>query len=207
MNQRKAQLERKSKETEISVDLNVDGRGKTKIKTHIGILDHMLELFSFHGFFDLTIDVKKADLEIDIHHTNEDVGIVLGKAFKKALGEMQGIKRFGVGFSPMERTLGRTVIDISGRSYLSLKVKVEQGRLNAAIKDQESYSMKYLEHFLESFAKGLGATIHVTIMDPDEDLHTNIETVFKSLGLALDQATQIDPRREGSIPSTKGLID
>jgi imidazoleglycerol-phosphate dehydratase len=137
------------------------------------------------------------------------VGIVLGKAFKKALGEMQGIKRFGVGFSPMEKTLGRTVIDISGRSYLKLGVGTRTllGKKTVIIKDQENYSMKYLEHFLESFAKGLGATIHVTIMDPDEDLHTNIETVFKSLGLALDQATQIDPRREGSVPSTKGLID
>ncbi|MBP9854716.1 MAG: imidazoleglycerol-phosphate dehydratase [Candidatus Omnitrophica bacterium] len=202
MNQRRATLERKSKETEITVDLNIDGNGKTKIKTQIGILDHMLELFAFHGFFDLNLDVKKADLEIDIHHTNEDIGIVLGKAFRKALGEMQGIKRFGVGFSPMESTLGRTVIDISGRSYFKL---VCEGL--SSIKDQENYSMKYLEHFLESFANGLGATVNVTIENSDADLHTNIETVFKSLGLALDQATSIDPRREGAVPSTKGIID
>ena len=203
MNPRKAQLERKSKETEILAELNIDGSGKTKIKTHIGILDHMLELFAFHGYFDLNLDVKKADLQIDIHHTNEDVGIVLGKLFKKALGEEKlGIKRFGYAYSPMEATLGRTVIDISGRGYLTLQIDG-----NVKIKDQEGYSISYLEHFLESFAHGLGATINVQITKPSEDLHTNIETVFKSLGLALDCATQIDPRREGMVPSTKGIID
>lgn len=202
MNERKATLERKSKETEIKAELNIDGKGKTRIKTQIGILDHMLELFAFHGFFDLTLNVEKADLEIDIHHTNEDIGIVLGKVFRKALGEMQGIKRFGAGFSPMEATLGRTVIDISGRSYFKLVCADF-----TSIKDQENYSMKYLEHFLESFANGLGATLNVTIENSDADLHTNIETVFKSLGQALDQATGIDPRREGVVPSTKGIID
>jgi len=204
--ERKAELERKSKETEIKASLNIDGKGGSKIKTQIGLLDHMLELFTFHGYFDLDVNVKKADLMIDIHHTNEDVGIVLGKLFKKALDEKQGIRRFGTGFSPMESTLGRTVIDISGRSYLKLQVGAP-GQKAPKIKDQENYSMKYLEHFLESFANGLGATINITIENPDEDLHTNTETVFKSLGLALDQATQIDPRREGAVPSTKGIID
>jgi len=204
MSERKAELGRKSKETEIKATLNVDGSGEVKIKTHIGILDHMLELFAFHGYFDLDLDVQKADLEIDIHHTNEDIGIVLGKLFKKALDEKQGIRRFGIGFSPMESTLGRTIIDISGRGYLKLRIGL--GEISQ-IKDQENYSIKYLEHFLESFAHGLGATMNVVIENPDEDLHTNIETVFKSLGLALDQATQIDPRRKGTVPSTKGIID
>ncbi|MCB9721788.1 MAG: imidazoleglycerol-phosphate dehydratase [Candidatus Omnitrophica bacterium] len=202
MSERSATLERKSKETEIRAELNIDGSGKTRIKTQIGILDHMLELFAFHGFFDLNLEVQKADLEIDIHHTNEDIGIVLGKVFRKALDEMHGIKRFGTGFSPMEGTLGRTVIDISGRSFLQINcADIDK------IKDQENYSMKYLEHFLESFANGLGATMNVTIENPDADLHTNIETVFKSMGQALDQATGIDPRREGVVPSTKGIID
>ncbi len=204
MNQRKATFERPSKETDITAELNIDGSGKANIKTNIGILDHMLELFTFHGMFDLTLEVKKADLQIDIHHTNEDVGIVLGKVFKKALDEKQGIRRFGYAFSPMEKTLGRTVVDISGRGYLALEVG---DKTAPAIKEQEEYSMKYLEHFLESFAHSLGATIHVKIENPDEDLHTNVETVFKSLGLALDQATQIDPRRLGAVPSTKGIID
>ena len=106
----------------------------------------------------------------------------------------------------MESTLGRTVIDLSGRGYLKLQIG-NGGQASPAIKDQENYSIKYLEHFLESFAHGLGATMNVTIENPDEDLHTNIETVFKSLGLALDQATQIDLRRKGGVPSTKGIID
>ena len=203
MSERKANLERKSRETEIKADLNVDGKGKTKIKTQIGILDHMLELFAFHGYFDLDLNVEKADLEIDIHHTNEDVGIVLGKLFKKALGEKEGIRRFGSGFAPMEKTVGHTVVDISGRGYFTMNIEGDV----SLIKDQEGYSISYLEHFMESFAHGLGATIVVKITNPSEDLHTCLETVFKSFGLALDQATQIDPRRAGTVPSTKGIID
>lgn len=206
MIERKTSLERKSRETEIKADLNVDGKGKTRIKTRIGILDHMLELFAFHGYFDLDLNVEKADLEIDIHHTNEDVGIVLGKLFKKALGEKEGIRRFGSGFAPMEKTVGHTVVDISGRGYFTMTVG-ETNIVLPAIKDQEGYSISYLEHFMESFAHGLGATIVVKITNPSEDLHTCLETVFKSFGLALDQATQIDPRRAGTVPSTKGIID
>ena len=200
MNQRTAVVERKSKETEITIELNIDGRGTARIQTPIGLLNHMLELFAFHGLFDLTIDVQKADTDIDIHHTNEDIGIVLGKAFKKALGEMQGIRRFGWAGAPMESTLGKCVIDLSGRGYLELQPK-------ACGKEQEGYTPNSLEHFLESFAHNLGATLNVKIENPSDDLHTNLETVFKSLGLALDQATQIDPRRQGEVPSTKGIID
>jgi imidazoleglycerol-phosphate dehydratase len=206
MKLRKAQHQRKSKETQIKVELNIDGQGKTNIKTPIGLLDHMLELFAFHGFFDLKLEVK-GDTHIDIHHTNEDIGIVLGQVFKKALGDKRlGIRRFGSAFAPMEKTVGRTVVDLSGRGYFTLQVG-ELDQVAPEIKDQENYSIKYLEHFLESFAHGVGATIHVRIENPDADLHTNLETVFKSLGLALDQATQIDPRRMGAVPSTKGIID
>lgn len=205
MKQRKAQLERKSRETQIKAELNIDGQGKSSMKTNIGLLDHMLELFSFHGFFDLKIEVKRADLKVDAHHTNEDIGIVLGQIFKKALGAKVGIKRFGCACAPMEKTVGRTVIDISGRGYSTIQIGL--GEASSVIKDQEGYSMKYLEHFMESFAHTLGATIHVRIENPDADLHTNLETIFKSLGLALDQATQIDPRRKGTVPSTKGIID
>ncbi len=206
MKLRKAQHQRKSKETQIKVELNIDGQGKTNIKTPIGLLDHMLELFAFHGFFDLKLEVK-GDTHIDIHHTNEDIGIVLGQVFKKALGDKRlGIRRFGSAFVPMEKTVGRTVVDLSGRGYFTLQVG-ELDQVAPEIKDQENYSIKYLEHFLESFAHGVGATIHVRIENPDADLHTNLETVFKSLGMALDQATQIDPRRKGAVPSTKGIID
>ena len=200
---RKSEVVRKSKETEIKATLTIEGKGKSKIKTQIGILDHMLELFAFHGFFDLTIEVKKADLEIDIHHTNEDIGIVLGKLFKEALGDKEGIRRFGTAFSPMESTLGQCVIDISGRGYLQFQI----GDKNTQVNDKEGYRLTYLQHFLESFAHGLGATINIKITGVSEDLHTNLETVFKSLGLALDQATQLDPRRKGVVPSTKGIID
>lgn len=203
MESRKAQLERKSKETQINVSLNVDGTGKAKIKTPIGFLDHMIELFVFHGYFDLDLSVV-GDTHIDIHHTNEDIGIVLGKAFKKALGEEKaGIKRFGFASAPMEATVGRCVIDISGRGFF--KVNVEGGL--PAQKGTEGYEFSHFEHFMESFAHNLGATLSLTIQNPSDDLHTNLETMFKSLGLALDQATTVDPRRQGQVPSTKGIID
>lgn len=208
MSQRKAELERKSKETEIKAILDIDGQGQSKIKTPIGLLDHMLELFSFHGFFDLDIQVQKADTNIDIHHTNEDIGIVLGKIFKKALGEKEGIKRFGSAFAPMEATLGHSVVDISGRGYLKLNFEgVTPQSLDH--NSEEGYTVQHLEHFLESFAHQLGANIIVTVNNPSAtaDLHTIMETIFKSLGMALDQATLLEPRRIGQIPSTKGIID
>ncbi len=208
MSERKAVLERKSNETQIKVDLNVDGKGKTKIKTPIGLLSHMIELFAFHGFFDLNLEVT-GDTHIDIHHTNEDIGIVLGKAFKKAVGdEKSGIKRFGSGFAPMEATLGHSVVDISGRGYFKMDIVGYGNDRLPELKNEEGYSIQHLEHFLESFAHQLGANIVVTVKrDSAADLHTVMETVFKSLGMALDQATTVDPRRDGKVPSTKGIID
>lgn len=206
MGERKAVLERKSNETQITVDLNVDGKGKARIKTPIGLLSHMIELFTFHGFFDLNLEVT-GDTHIDIHHTNEDIGIALGKSFKKALGEDKaGIKRFGSGFAPMEGTLGHSVVDISGRGYLRLNIETFGG--GSDVLQEEGYSIQHLEHFLESFAHQMGANVIVHVKrDGSADLHTVMETVFKSLGIALDQATTIDPRREGGVPSTKGIID
>ncbi len=203
MTKRTAQLERKSKETQIKVALNIDGTGKTKIKTPIGFLDHMLELFAFHGYFDLDLNVS-GDTHIDIHHTNEDIGIALGKAFKKALGEEKaGIKRFGWAFAPMEATVGRCVIDISGRGYFKCNCE----GVRPVQKGTDGYEFSHFEHFMESFALNLGATLSFTLQNSSEDLHTNLETMFKSLGLALDMATTIDPRRVGKVPSTKGIID
>ncbi|MCR4336332.1 MAG: imidazoleglycerol-phosphate dehydratase [Candidatus Omnitrophica bacterium] len=200
---RKAPHQRITKETQSELELNLDGSGKTNIKTPIGLLDHMLELFVFHGFFDLNLMVK-GDTHIDIHHTNEDVGIVLGQAFKKVLGDKVGIKRFGSGFAPMEDTLGHSVVDISGRGHFRINYLTVPSD-----KSEDGYTHKYLEHFMESFAKQLGANIIINVSNPTgstADLHTIMETVFKSLGLALDQATQIDPRRK-EVPSTKGIID
>ncbi|MBF0569415.1 MAG: imidazoleglycerol-phosphate dehydratase [Candidatus Omnitrophica bacterium] len=205
MSERVAVVERKSKETHIKAKLNIDGRGdRCEIETGIPFLDHMVELFAFHGLFDLELKVVKSDTEIDIHHTNEDIGIVLGKAFKQALGDKAGIRRFGFAGAPMEATVACCIIDVSGRGYFKLNVEND---MVVQRKDKEEYSLSYLEHFLESFAHTLDATLSITIQNVSDDIHTNVEAVFKALGLALDQATQVDPRREGIVPSTKGIID
>ncbi len=198
---RKAIVKRKTKETDITVKLNIDGSGKSKINTSIGILDHMLELFSFHGLFDLEISCK-GDLNIDIHHTNEDVGIVLGQAFKKALADKQGIRRFGSAAVPMEEVVANVVVDLSGRGYYRLKT----GKGALSPKVEEGYVFSDAEHFLDSFAKHSGMNLNIKIDPLSQDLHATLEPAFKALGIALDQATQIDPRRQG-IPSTKGIID
>jgi len=196
-------MSRKTKETQISVKLLIEGQGKSKISTGIGILDHMLELFSFHGLFDLDISAK-GDLKVDIHHTNEDIGIVLGDAFKKALGDKLGIKRFGSISVPMENVVANVVVDISGRGFFN-GIKFTLSKDQVAQKE-EGYSFEYANHFFEAFAKRLGMNLDISISSLNPDLHTNLEPIFKGLGIALDQATQIDPRRKG-IPSTKGVID
>jgi imidazoleglycerol-phosphate dehydratase len=205
MKKRQATVKRKTKETDITVKLNIDGTGKTKINTGIGILDHMLELFAFHGLFDLDISAK-GDLTVDIHHTNEDIGIVLGEAFKKALGDKKGIKRFGFASVPMEDVVADVRVDISGRGSFRI---VKSDTIASAVKeDKDGYAIGDAEHFFDAFAKHLGLNLNIkvdsTIMS--YDLHTTLEPVFKALGIVLDQATQIDPRRKG-IPSTKGVID
>jgi len=201
MTNRTAILKRKTTETDITGVLNIDGTGKASIDTGIGLLNHMLELFAFHGLFDLEIRAK-GDLHIDIHHTNEDVGIELGKAFKKALGEKIGIARNGSASFPMEDVVATVVVDISGRSFF----KFAQGPAGEAPAEQDGYSLKYAEHFFESFASHLGMNLSITLNTVVRDLHTTLEPIFKALGKALDQATQIDPRRKG-VPSTKGIID
>lgn len=195
---RKAEVKRKTKETDIIVKLNIDGKGASKIKTGIGLLDHMLELFAFHGLFDLDISAK-GDFKIDIHHTNEDIGIVLGEAFKKALGDKKGIRRFGSSSVPMENVVAGVAVDISGRGHFKFTGGTRLGV-------EKDYSFKDAEHFFESFAKHLGMNLSIALTSASLDLHTNLEPIFKALGVALDQATQIDPRRKG-IPSTKGVID
>lgn len=198
MKKRIAVIKRKTKETDITVKLNIDGSGKSKINTSIGFLDHMLELFTFHGLFDLNITAK-GDFKVDIHHTNEDVGIALGEAFKKALGKKMGIRRFGSASVPMEEVVANVTIDISGRGYCKLNK-------SKPIFDSAQYLIRDAEHFFESFAKHLGINLNIVLNNPSLDLHTNLEPIFKALGIALDQATQIDPRRIG-VPSTKGVID
>jgi len=201
MKKRITTLTRKTKETNIALKLNIDGKGKADIETGIGLLDHMLELFAFHGLFDLTIKAK-GDLKIDIHHTNEDIGIVLGEAFTRALGEKSGIRRFASSVVPMEEVVANVVVDISGRGSFRLRT----GMPGLPLKAQDGYGLKDAEHFFESFAKHAGLNLNIMLNPLNPDLHTTLEPVFKALGIAMDQATQLDPRRQG-VPSTKGIID
>lgn len=200
---RQAKISRKTNETDITVTLKIDGSGKTKINTGIGILDHMLELFAFHGLFDLEISAK-GDFKVDIHHTNEDIGIVLGEAFKKALGDKKGIERAGFSSWPMEDVVANVSVDISGRGFFD-KIKLEPD-LQPARSDSGGYSFSFADHFLESFVKKSGMNLNIKLTSTNPDLHTNLEPIFKALGKALKEATQINPRRKG-VPSTKGKID
>jgi imidazoleglycerol-phosphate dehydratase len=200
MKKRTAAIKRKTRETDITVKLNVDGSGKSKINTGIGFLDHMLELFAFWGLFDLEISAK-GDLKVDAHHTNEDIGIVLGQAFKKALGDKKGIRRIASASAPMEDTVGNVVVDINGRCSFDILSFTVLPALNGL-----DYDFVRAKHFFETFAENLGMNLNIRIDNANEDLHATLEPVFKALGLAFDQATQIDPRRKG-IPSTKGVID
>lgn len=203
MKKRIAKKTRKTKETDISVELNLDGSGKSEIETGIGLLDHMLELFAFHGLFDIKI-IAKGDLKVDIHHTNEDIGIVLGDAFKDALGDKIGIVRSGSASWPMEDVVATVVVDISGRGFFQ---GIKFASADQTEKPEEGgYSFAYANHFFESLAKRMGMDLSIQINSTNPDIHTNLEPVFKALGKALDQATQIDPRRKG-VPSTKGVID
>ena len=203
MKERTAEKERKTRETVISAKLNIDGSGAAKINSGIGFLDHMLELFAFWGHFDLEIVTKEADLKVDIHHTNEDLGIVIGQIFKEALRDKTGINRIGSQSAPMEDVTASVTVDISGRGSFKLILGTAAGNSPQA---QDGYELKYAEHFFEAFAKQLGMNLNIKIEYPSIDLHATLEPVFKAFGIALDQATQIDPRRKG-IPSTKGVID
>jgi len=200
MKKRTAIVKRKTRETDITVKLNIDGVGKSKIDTGIGFLDHMLELFAFWGFFDLEINAK-GDLKVDLHHTNEDIGIVLGQAFKKALGDKKGIKRIGYASVPMEEVVANIVLDVNGRGFLFMP-----GALGFAADKKNGYEFDYAVHFLDGLAKQVGINLNVELCNAGNDLHATLEPVFKALGIALDQATQIDLRRK-CIPSTKGVID
>jgi len=196
---REASKNRKSKETDITVKLNIDGSGESKINSGIGFLDHMLELFAFWGHFDLEITTSEADLKVDIHHTNEDLGIVLGQVFKEALGDKVGINRLGSMSVPMEDVTANVAVDISGRGSFMMN-------MDGQPQPQDGYNIEYAKHFFEAFAKQLGMNLNIKIDNCVLDLHATLEPVFKALGKALDIATQIDPRRKG-IPSTKGVID
>jgi len=202
---RKTSYERKSKETQIALVLNMDGRGKTDIVTTIGFLDHMLTLLAYHGHFDLALKAT-GDTHVDNHHLNEDVGIALGEAFKKALGDCKGIMRMASAEVPMDMVSAKVLVDLSNRP--AFRFREMRGTGSETIKDEDGYSMHYAKDFLESFAKKLAMNLHVEISGEQSmvDMHHYLEAVFKALGVAMDRATRIDPRREGEVPSSKGIL-
>jgi imidazoleglycerol-phosphate dehydratase len=195
---RKSTLKRKTSETEIDVVLKLDGNGDGRIATGIPFLDHMLTLLAKHGLFDIAIKAK-GDLEVDIHHTNEDVGIALGKALHNALGLKKGIRRFGFASVPMDETLVQVTLDISGRPSLH----IIQGK-GIHFSRLKNYSFHDTMEFLEAFCQHAGINLHVEVIS-GTDSHHILEGIFKALAKALDNATQIDPRVRG-IPSTKGSL-
>ncbi|MBE0426561.1 MAG: imidazoleglycerol-phosphate dehydratase HisB [Nitrospirae bacterium] len=193
---RSAKVDRKTNETDIKVTLNLDGEGKYTIDTSIPFLDHMLSLMCKHGLFDMKIKAK-GDLEVDYHHTVEDTGIVLGKAFKQALGNMKGISRYGQASVPMDEALASVSLDISGRPYLVYKVEFPK---RSKIKN---FDPDLVEDFLQAFASNSSITLHVA-SPYGRNTHHIIEAIFKALGRALRQAVAIDPRVKG-VPSTKSV--
>jgi len=198
MKKRKSEVKRVTRETNIKIALNVDGQGKSKISTGIGFLDHMLELFSKHGLFDLKVQAK-GDLDVDLHHTNEDVGIALGEAFKKALGKKAGIRRYGYSFVPMDEALAnaRVVLDISGRPSLFFSSKIKAA-------PPAKYSLQDAKEFFKAFSSNSGINMHVDALR-GEDTHHVIEALFKATARALREAVSIDKRVKG-VPSTKGKL-
>jgi len=194
---RTATYERKTKETEISVELNLDGTGVYDVHTGIGFLDHMLEQLSRHSLMDLTLRAK-GDLHIDGHHTTEDCGIVIGTAIKRALGDMTGITRYANAYIPMDETLSRAAIDISGRPFLVWKVDFPRAKIG----DMDT---ELFEEFFRAFAFGAGMTLHVENLYGTNSHHI-IESCFKAVARAMRVATETDPRKADAVPSTKGTL-
>lgn len=204
MKKRKAVIKRKTKETDIIVELVLDGSGKSSIHTGIGFLDHMLALFAKHGLFDLKIKAR-GDLKVDMHHTNEDVGIALGEAFKKALADKKGIQRMGDCLVPMDGSLVRVSVDISNRPSLFVHKKPKENLLISNMSIGEGYTFVSAEQFIQAFVMNTGINMHVEILSFDNDLHHLLEAIFKAMGRALSSAVEINPRVKG-IPSTKGKL-
>jgi imidazoleglycerol-phosphate dehydratase len=194
---RHAKIERNTKETQISLELELDGSGVSKIETGVPFFDHMLDQVARHGFFNLTI-AAKGDLEIDAHHTVEDVGICLGEAFKKALGDKKGVRRFGRGTMPMHEALASVILDFSGRPFLVFNADIPKVKVG-------EFDVELVEEFFIAFCNHSGTNIHVNLAYGD-NLHHIIEAIFKALGRALDDATGLDSRIE-TVMSSKGMLE
>ncbi|HLP09580.1 MAG TPA: imidazoleglycerol-phosphate dehydratase HisB [Opitutaceae bacterium] len=195
--QRTATVQRRTRETDIELTLTIDGTGESKIETGIPFFDHMLTLFARHGSFDLQVRAK-GDIEVDYHHTVEDVGIVLGQAFAEALGDKAGIRRYGFFLLPMDETLARVVVDLSGRAVLVYKAECA----HPFVRD---FNLILVKEFFRSFTNAIGANVHAAI-EYGEEPHHIAEALFKGLGRALDECCKIDPRHAGKVPSTKGSL-
>ena len=194
---RKAKISRKTKETSIAVEVNIDGKGKYKIETGIGFLDHMLEQLSKHSLIDITLKAK-GDTHIDLHHTTEDTGIAIGEAISKAAGNRKGIKRYAHALIPMDETLTRVAIDVSNRPYLIWKVNLKVEKLGEM--DTELF-----KEWFQAFSQSAGITLHIENVY-GENSHHKIESCFKGLARSLKDAFEIDKRIKSSIPSTKGKL-
>lgn len=194
---RRASVERRTKETEVRVSVDLDGTGTYKVSTGIGFLDHMMEQLSRHSLMDLELQAK-GDLHIDFHHTTEDCGITIGEAVAKALGERRGIVRYGSAIIPMDETCTRVSLDISNRPYLIWKVNFTKPKLG----DMDTELFK---EWFQAFAQAAGITLHVENMYGENNHHI-VESCFKGLARALRQAIEIDPRQMNQIPSTKGVL-
>jgi imidazoleglycerol-phosphate dehydratase len=193
---RTAKVSRKTKETDITVYVDLDGSGKAEIETGMPFYNHMLDAFTRHGLFDVNVQAK-GDIEVDYHHTVEDVGLALGQAFKDALGDKHGIRRFGEASCPLDETLARVVVDLSGRPYLSYNVKIRPGRVG-------NFDTDLPHEFYAAFANQLGMNLHIDVVRGGNPHHI-IEACFKAFARAMDLATQLDPRVQG-VPSTKGSL-
>lgn len=193
---RTAEVYRKTGETEIKVKINLDGQGENKITTQVFFLNHMLDLFSRHGLFDLEVD-GKGDIEVDFHHLVEDVGIVLGQAFLKALGNKEGIKRYGTFYVPMDEALAFCSVDISGRPYIYFDAEFSRDKVG-------EFDVELVKEFFVAFANNARITIHLEVVR-GENTHHMIEALFKAFGRALREAVAFDPREKG-VPSTKGVL-
>jgi imidazoleglycerol-phosphate dehydratase len=195
-NGRQADVERATRETEIRLSVGVDGTGKAEIETGVPFLNHMLESFARHGFFDLSVRAR-GDLEVDQHHTVEDVGLTLGRALREALGDKAGIRRFGDALCPLDEALVRVVVDLSGRPFLVYGVKIRQGRVG-------TFDTELVHDFFLAVTNELGMNLHIDLVR-GRNPHHIIEACFKAFARAMDQATQIDPRVRGVL-STKGTL-
>ena len=189
-------IDRKTSETDIQASLEIDGTGVSTIRSGIPFFDHMLTLFARHGLFDLQLTAN-GDLEVDLHHTVEDAGIVIGQAFTRALGDKKGIRRYGHAYVPMDEALVRCVVDLSGRPFLEY-------RAPGGVEAINGFSFQLVEEFLRGFTMHAAANVHIEILY-GRDAHHMAEGVFKALGRALDTAAQLDTRVTG-VPSTKGVL-